>query len=121
VIGVTAWLTMYLQTVVKGLPAYAPDLNPVTLVWNRSEYGDLYNSAPNNLAILEVIVFGVLSETRGDHTLVAFVVPRGGVEPANIALRGQSSIGKRHRPVWLADQSLHLSKRRTRPRVYRNG
>jgi len=33
---------------VEWLPAYAPDLNPVEMVWNHSKYSDLSNFIPED-------------------------------------------------------------------------
>lgn len=38
---------------VEWLPAYAPDLNPVEMVWNHSKYADLANFLPDDLNHLE--------------------------------------------------------------------
>ena len=35
------------------LPAYAPDLNPVELVWNHSKYSDLANFIPDDVDHLQ--------------------------------------------------------------------
>lgn len=34
---------------VEWLPAYAPELNPVAMVWNHSKYGELANFTPENV------------------------------------------------------------------------
>lgn len=34
---------------VEWLPAYAPDLNPVEMVWNHSKYGELANFIPADI------------------------------------------------------------------------
>jgi transposase len=76
---VTRWLAKYPRIVVEWLPAYAPDLNPVELVWSHTKYGDLANFAPEDLATLEGAVFNALSETRGDRTLLAAFVRAAGL------------------------------------------
>ena len=37
---------------VEWLPAYAPDLNPVEQVWNRSKYVELSNFIPKDIEVL---------------------------------------------------------------------
>lgn len=58
---------------VEWLPAYAPDLNPVELVWNHTKYADLANFIPEHLDDLEESVTLSLEETRATtHLLRSF-------------------------------------------------
>jgi len=38
---------------VERLPGYAPDLNPVEMIWDHTKYADLANFFPENLQHLE--------------------------------------------------------------------
>jgi transposase len=49
---------------VEWLPGYAPDLNPVEMVWNHTKYGDLANFIPENIHHLELAVTTSIAETR---------------------------------------------------------
>ncbi|MGQ9492645.1 MAG: transposase [Anaerolineae bacterium] len=48
---------------VEWLPAYAPDLNPVEMVWNHSKYGDLANLIPEDVDDLHQAVATSLENT----------------------------------------------------------
>lgn len=43
------------------LPAYAPDLNPVELVWNKAKYADMANFIPENINQLQKTIHDHLS------------------------------------------------------------
>lgn len=50
---VAAWLTRHRRRVrVHLLPAYAPELNPVELIWSHAKTNELANFAPEDPAIL---------------------------------------------------------------------
>lgn len=49
---------------VEWLPAYAPNLNPVEVVWNHTKYADLANFIPEHLDDLEKSVTLSLQKTR---------------------------------------------------------
>jgi transposase len=49
------------------LPAYAPELNPVEMVWNHSQYGDLANFLPEGIDHLREAVSASL-ERMGTET-----------------------------------------------------
>jgi hypothetical protein len=49
---------------VEWLPAYAPDLNPVEMVWNHTKYADLANFIPEDIHHLEQAATASLAETR---------------------------------------------------------
>lgn len=77
---VTTWLAKYPRIVVEYLPPYAPDLNPVEMVWSHTKYADLANFAPDDLTTLEAAVLGALSDTRANRTLLAAFVRAAGLE-----------------------------------------
>jgi len=52
------------------LPAYAPDLNPVEMVWNRAKYTDLANFIPENVHDLHQAVRASLDTTRTKQDLI---------------------------------------------------
>jgi transposase len=52
------------------LPAYAPELNPVEQVWNRSKYTDLANFIPQDVAHLSRALRRSLRHTRSQQTLL---------------------------------------------------
>ena len=49
---------------VEWLPSYAPDLNPVEMVWNHTKYADLANFIPEDIHHLEQAVTKSIVETR---------------------------------------------------------
>jgi len=49
---------------VEWLPGYAPDLNPVEMVWNHSKYDALANFIPEDIDHLEHAVTTSIDETR---------------------------------------------------------
>jgi len=49
---------------VECLSVYAPDLNPVEMVWNHTKYADLANFIPENLQHLEQVVTTSITGTR---------------------------------------------------------
>jgi len=52
------------------LPPYAPDLNPVEQVWNRSKYTDLANYIPNDIGKLEKEVCESISHMCSQQSLL---------------------------------------------------
>jgi transposase len=52
------------------LPAYAPDLNPVEMVWNRTKYTDLANFIPEDVHDLHQAVSTSLDNTRPQEDLI---------------------------------------------------
>ena len=54
---------------VEWLPSYAPDLNPVEMVWNHTKYADLANFLPDDLAHLQQTVSAFIMETRTNSHL----------------------------------------------------
>lgn len=55
---------------IEWLPAYAPDLNPVEQVWNRTKYTDLANYVPDDLLSLGQAVAGSIRHTRSQAPLL---------------------------------------------------
>ncbi|MEM3484678.1 MAG: transposase [Candidatus Methanomethyliaceae archaeon] len=49
---------------VECLPVYAPDLNPVEMVWNHTKYGDLAHFIPEDVEDLHQAITASLSSTR---------------------------------------------------------
>jgi len=66
---------------VEWLPAYAPDLNPVEMVWNHSKYSDLANFIPEDVddlhqavdAYADVIAALILPICRTGVVIVPFI------------------------------------------------
>jgi len=58
-----AWLE------VEWLPSYAPDLNPVEMVWNHTKYADLANFIPNDIQHLQEAIITSIDGTRKAHLL----------------------------------------------------
>ena len=55
---------------IEWLPAYAPDLNPVEQVWNRSKYTDLANFIPQDVSHLSRALRRSLRHTRSQQALL---------------------------------------------------
>jgi transposase len=55
---------------IEWLPAYAPDLNPVEQVWNRTKYTDLANYIPDDILSLGQEVAHSIRHTRSQQTLL---------------------------------------------------
>lgn len=53
------------------LPAYAPELNPVEMLWNHTKYGDLANYIPENIDSLGLSVTSSIENTRQNPDLMA--------------------------------------------------
>jgi transposase len=64
--------------IVKWLPTYAPQLNPVEQLWSHSKYSDLNNTAPSDVQELESLVDDSLNRTRTQQRLLRsfFVKPK---------------------------------------------
>ena len=69
-----AWLE------VEWLPSYAPDLNPVEMVWNHTKYADLANFIPEDIHHLEQAVTTSIAETRKVHSLKQAFFAHAGLE-----------------------------------------
>jgi len=55
---------------VEWLPAYAPDLNLVEMVWNHTKYADLANFIPDDVQHLHRAVTASLTDIGRDPTLL---------------------------------------------------
>ena len=55
---------------VEALPGYAPDLNPVEMIWAYLKHGRLANFVPRHVRHLDRVVVGHLTELRGDPALI---------------------------------------------------
>lgn len=55
---------------VEWLPPYAPDLNPVEMVWNHTKYADLANFIPDDIHHLHQAVTNSLDNARGQSELL---------------------------------------------------
>ena len=55
---------------VEWLPPYAPDLNPVEMVWNHTKYADLANFIPDDIHHLHQAVTASLNDTRSQPELL---------------------------------------------------
>ena len=53
---VRTWLTRHARCHIVWLPPYAPDLNPVELLWGYLKYGRLANFAPDTTADIQTAV-----------------------------------------------------------------
>ena len=58
---------------VEWLPAYAPDLNPVEMVWNHSKYSDLSNFIPEDVDDLHQAV--TTGEDAYADVIAALILP----------------------------------------------
>jgi transposase len=52
------------------LPAYAPDLNPVEMIWSYLKYGRMANFVPRHVRHLDEVVRGHLSGLRAQPGLI---------------------------------------------------
>jgi transposase len=58
---------------VEWLPAYAPDLDPVEMIWNHTKYADLANFLPENIDQLQQAVITSIADAGTDqHLLMSF-------------------------------------------------
>jgi transposase len=55
---------------VEWLPAYAPELNPVEMLWNHTKYADLANFIPDNVGHLLQAVNVSITDTRKNGRLI---------------------------------------------------
>jgi transposase len=55
---------------IEWLPAYAPELNPVEQVWNRTKYTDLANYVPDDIVSLGREVAHSIRQTRSQQALL---------------------------------------------------
>jgi len=52
------------------LPGYAPDLNPVEMIWAYLKHGRMANFVPLHVRHLDRVVVEHLTELRGDPALI---------------------------------------------------
>jgi putative transposase len=62
------------------LPGYAPDLNPVEMVWNHTRYADLANFIPDEIDHLERAVRTSVAETCQANGLKRAFIAHAGLE-----------------------------------------
>jgi transposase len=55
---------------VEWLPAYAPDLNPAEMLWNRTKYADLANFIPDDVDHLRQAMNVSIANTRKNGPLI---------------------------------------------------
>ena len=65
---------------IEWLPAYAPDLNPVEQVWNRTKYTDLANYIPDDILSLGQEVAHSIRRTRSRQPLLRSFFHHCGLE-----------------------------------------
>jgi putative transposase len=53
---VRTWLTLHPRCHIVWFPPYAPDLNPVELLWSYLKYGRLANFAPDTIETIQTAV-----------------------------------------------------------------
>ena len=58
------------RLILEWLPAYAPELNPVEQVWNRTKYADLANFIPQDVRHLRQAVRKSLRKSRSQQSLL---------------------------------------------------
>jgi putative transposase len=58
------------RIIIERLPAYAPELNPVEIVWSWLKYGKLANFVPKNLEELQTAIDDCLVCLREDPNLL---------------------------------------------------
>lgn len=65
---------------VEWLPGYAPDLNPVEMVWNHTKYADLANFIPDDVEHLSQAVDDSIHNIRKDGQLIHSFFKYAGLE-----------------------------------------
>ncbi len=65
---------------VAWLPAYAPELNPVEMVWNHTKYADLANFIPEDVQDLRRSVAASIEDTRTQTQLLRSFFQYAGLE-----------------------------------------
>lgn len=64
---------------VEWLPAYAPDLNPVELIWNHTKYADLANYLPEDVHELKRAVTSSIQAARSQGGLLRSAFEHAGL------------------------------------------
>jgi putative transposase len=67
---IRAFLARNARLTLERLPAYAPDLNPVEVVWSWLKYGQLANYVPDGIKELDNEILDRLIELRCDPNLL---------------------------------------------------
>jgi transposase len=65
---------------VAWLPAYAPELNPVEMLWNHTKYADLANFIPEDIDDLHQSVATTIENTRSQSHLIRSLFQYAGLE-----------------------------------------
>lgn len=65
---------------VEWLPAYAPELNPVEMVWNHTKYADLANFIPDDVDALAEAVNASIGDLRQNRHLIRSFFEHAGLE-----------------------------------------
>lgn len=64
---------------VEWLPAYAPDLNPVEMIWNHTKYADLANYIPDDVHDLQQAVTSSIQAARSKAQLLRSAFEHAGL------------------------------------------
>jgi hypothetical protein len=67
---IRALLRRYPRPHLERLPGYAPDLNPVELIWSYLKHGLMANFVPRHVEHLDRVVAGHLDEVRSEPALI---------------------------------------------------
>ena len=79
--GVPRLLRRFAKRVqIEWLPAYAPELNPVEQVWNRTKYTDLANYVPDDIVSLGCEVAHSIRRTGSEQSLLRSFFHHCGLE-----------------------------------------
>lgn len=65
---------------VEWLPAYAPELNPVEMIWNHTKYSDLANFLPEDIDHLHQSVAVSIENTRCKTQLIRSFFQHAGLD-----------------------------------------
>jgi putative transposase len=68
--AIRALLARFPRLTLERLPAYAPDLNPVEMIWSYLKHGQMANFVPADVTDLERVVLAHLASVRGDPRLI---------------------------------------------------
>ncbi len=68
--AIRALLARFPRLTLERLPAYAPDLNPVEMIWSYLKHGLMANFVPADVMELERVVLAHLASVRGDPRLI---------------------------------------------------
>jgi transposase len=63
---------------VEWLPAYAPELNPVEMLWNHTKYADLANFIPDDVYHLhQAVDISIMNTRTKTHLIRSFFLYAG--------------------------------------------